>query len=249
MPLTVTCPTCGHEYQLSSKLAGKTLRCKLCQGAIQAPAAPRAAPASIAEPAFAAAPARAAPSLPDEPDTMESQPAPARQPSATGHPQPLTYASPPLISKERMLAGRICYFLAGLGYLGATCVGIASLFAGAALLQAGGLPPEAAAIVAVIMIAAVAIGMGISTVYLICGINIRKGGRTSVIIALVLGSLHLPLLLAGIVLGALSALMAGANAATAIQLCIQVLYAAAVGQLIHYLIKVLREPRAAVSLA
>jgi hypothetical protein len=239
MPITVTCPTCGHEYHLSSKLGGKTLRCKLCQGAVTCPVAkPGAAGDSVDLLAVAAAPAAASAST----RRPARRPAPSAPEQTLAEPEtpatPRRLSAPP--SKDRLLAGRICFVVTGLGYFYAILFGIAAM-----ALRPDNMYRDASTFYTIIALAICAAVVAFSSVYLVCGILIRKGGHASVIIALILGSLHFLLLLTASVLSVLAALMNGVNTTGAIQVVLLVLYTAAVGQLIHYLIKILRQPRPA----
>jgi hypothetical protein len=66
-----------------------------------------------------------------------------------------------------------------------------------------------------------------------------------VIVALIFGSLHELLVIAGLYFILLAIAAKGTDTSTIAQLCVQVLFAAALGRLILYLIRILREPAAA----
>jgi predicted Zn finger-like uncharacterized protein len=55
MTLYVRCPSCDAHYALNDDLAGKNIRCKVCQTVFQAPEAQADAPAAVDEPARARA--------------------------------------------------------------------------------------------------------------------------------------------------------------------------------------------------
>jgi hypothetical protein len=250
MPMSVACPTCGHNYSISRKLAGKTLRCKKCEGPIKVPQ-----PAAVEEP----------PSVAQMPTGMSMRPAstglqsaeyaaagpagaayaPPARPPALPPSQTMSYRSGPVeVSKDRLLAGRICYVLSALGFLGGSCVGILGVFAASMGRQfLAGAPPGLAAFVGVILGIVGALLFGVATIYLVCGINIRKGGHASAIVALIVACLHTLLVLLGLFSTLMGIARLGADSGSAVQAVVQVVYAAALGQLIFYLARVLQEPR------
>ncbi|MGN6368497.1 MAG: hypothetical protein ACTHN5_09570 [Phycisphaerae bacterium] len=151
------------------------------------------------------------------------------------------------ISRNRKRASVILFVLSGLGYLGVGCIACAGV---AVFAAPKALPPGAPApILATVLIVFGLFGVLIATVYLICGIRIRKGGFVSAVVALVLASLHELLLLLGVVSVLVQGFLIGGRAAgppgqVVFQLIFQVCFILAIGQLIYYLIKILREPRA-----
>ena len=89
--------------------------------------------------------------------------------------------------------------------------------------------------------------LAVATTYLICGINIRAGGYASVIVALVLASLH-SLILAAELVFAIPATVAssqeeGAGIGVFLPVVTSALITAAVVQLVYYLIRILMERR------
>jgi hypothetical protein len=157
------------------------------------------------------------------------------------------FAAPAEISRSRRLAARISFVLCGILYVGTFCCvgsGVAILVLPNAAPP--GFPPG--------LISAFCIGLGafsaiVATVYLVCGINIRRGGFVSAIIALVVACIHELLILVMIISG-LVQMAVGARAAAAspgelaFGLIFYGIFLLALGQLIFYLIKILREPRA-----
>ncbi|HUO10054.1 MAG TPA: hypothetical protein VM008_17240 [Phycisphaerae bacterium] len=152
-------------------------------------------------------------------------------------------------SRDRLMAGRICIVLSVLLYVGFTCIGCAGLVLlvlppGA---HQGGPPGAPLPIVgAVSLVMAVLVG-GVATTYLVCGLKIRKGGRISAIVALVVASLHVLLIAIIIATAVFRQVLGGAPMPIgqfAIPLTIQLLFLLAVGQLLYHLVKILREPSA-----
>jgi hypothetical protein len=146
------------------------------------------------------------------------------------------------ITHNRNRAARICFFLAAMGLALTTCSGIGFsqiiLRGGIWNLSGNGI------IIAILTLAMIT---GVCTIYLLCGINIQRGGRASVVVATILGILHT----LAILVGALWTLVMLLNSSSTvlsrwfaiIPTFFELLYAAAVAQLVYYLIKVLREPQ------
>jgi hypothetical protein len=260
--LIATCQGCGHKYKLLPQQAGKTLKCKICGGVVHAPGMPGGGapvPAS-------AAPQPTPPRVEASDDTydMTASPEPAPRPIPRAMPAPVSYQSrqsqAPEISKDRLRAGRICIILSILGYLAGFCIGAAGILllgVGAAGARggagAGGGPlgpggPGAAGILAImggVVFVIAGFLLVVSTTYLVCGINIRKGGFISAVVALIVASLHLLLLLAGLAFNLFQMANPGAGREPPgpVAMIIQLLYTAAIAQLVYLLVKVLREPR------
>ncbi|HVT82035.1 MAG TPA: hypothetical protein VHM90_15425 [Phycisphaerae bacterium] len=147
-----------------------------------------------------------------------------------------------VISRERMMAGRICFGWGAIKLLLCTCVGLSflttlgRLVSHRAMGAAGGVTAVYGVILAVIM------AWGLA--YIFGGINIRRGGTVSVIVCLVLATIQL--LFAGLatLLYLMVALTQEPLMFVAVVICL--LAGAALGQLYYYLIMILRQPRAAV---
>ena len=157
------------------------------------------------------------------------------------------FAAPGEISRNRRFAARICFVLCGLLYVGMFCC----VFSGVAVLLLPnavppGFPPG--------LISAFCIGLGVfsaivATVYLVCGIKIRRGGLVSPIVALVIACIHELLILLMIISGLVQMAVGVPNAAAGpgeltFGLIFYGIFLLALAQLIFYLIKILREPRA-----
>ena len=215
MVINAVCPHCKRVYPVDEQYAGQTFSCETCGNPFTVPAP------GVVQP-VAAVP-------------------------AMGVSRPTIEYGATEISRERRLAARICFVLAGLMYLGVTCVACGGVLIFSVPNAA---PPGAAAgLVATVLIVIAVIAAGVATTYLVCGLNIRKGGFISAVIALVLASLHEVLILIGIAASIIQAAVlgrhvAGPAAPYIIQMVIQGILCLAVGQLIYYLIKVVREPRA-----
>ncbi|HVT80509.1 MAG TPA: hypothetical protein VHM90_07625 [Phycisphaerae bacterium] len=150
--------------------------------------------------------------------------------------------SPP--SEYRTKAGRILISLAVLVYIGSTCLGVGTvlIFAMANSAEiANKLPAGVAAFAGIALLLATLFSLAVGTTYLMCGLSIRKGGGlVPVIIALILGGLHELLAVLSLGFEALAMVNGGGNF---IGFGIQLLFVVGVGQLIFYLIQILREPR------
>ena len=156
---------------------------------------------------------------------------------------PLSYQSRevPLISKNRRMAGRILMVLGILGIVAGLSCGGLSIFMG---VRAA--PATDNLMFLVIGVVYFILGEGAGITYVICSRKIRSGGYASVIVALILGSVHeLCLLMAFVGMAMMFVLRPRTSdlGPIIISAVIELFVAAAVAQLLYYLIRILREPR------
>jgi hypothetical protein len=155
------------------------------------------------------------------------------------------FAAPGEISRNRRFSAVISFVMSGLLYISACCCGLG----GAAILAIPNAVPQGmpAGVLAAACFVIAVFSIIIGTVYLVCGINIRKGGFASAVLALVVASLHELITLIMMIMAIVQAALAGFRGGTAGQfvfvLLIYGLFIVALGQLIYFLIKVVREPR------
>ena len=149
------------------------------------------------------------------------------------------------ISRNRRLSGRVCFVLSGLLYAGACFCGIVGT---AFFAVPNAVPPGlAAGVFAVIFLGIGLFNAVVATLYLVCGIFIRKGGFVSAVIALVAASIHALIILIMMIAATAQAGRAGFHGGTvgqfAFVLSLYGIFLLALCQLIYFLIKVVREPR------
>ena len=99
------------------------------------------------------------------------------------------------------------------------------------------------ALMMVIVRVALAFLIAWATGYLICGLCIRKGGHISVIVALVMASIHFLWALLHLVSDIAGMVAGRAGGQTIFWFIIALVSAGAAGPLMYYLIKILKEPQ------
>jgi hypothetical protein len=149
----------------------------------------------------------------------------------------LAYQTPetPGLSKARRLAARIAIWIGVLSSLAGTCLGVVFLGVAAALSRssgggAGGPSPGSWAVFfGVVGTIAAGFVLALGVTYLVGGILIRRGSRAWVNILFVVAICHEALLGIGLLFGLISLIV---NPRSIISFLVQLLYAAAIGQLI-----------------
>ena len=155
------------------------------------------------------------------------------------------FAAPGELSRNRRFSAVICFVMGGLLFFSACCCGLG----GAAFLAIPNAAPQGmpVGVMATVCFGIAVVSVIIATVYIVCGIYIRKGGFRSTVLALVVASLHELIVLIMMIIAIVQAALVGFRGGTAGQFAFVVLiygiFIALLGQLIYFLIKVLREPR------
>jgi len=139
-----------------------------------------------------------------------------------------------VISRDRMLAGRSCTAWGVLMFIFPTCAGLV-------VIESFGRPGTGVRSEAISAGVVLLLSIAYATAYLLCGVHIRRGGMISSIVCLVLASLQFAVSALAVVYTLIMALTQSPVAFIGMLICL--LFAAAVGQLVIYLIKILRQPR------
>jgi len=239
------CTKCGSTISEAEipHIWREAIVCQGCYERLAKPATPATAPPPRQAPKpIAATTPMAAPSA--SAVSALSQIARAAQAPLAGAPTAQVRPEP---SRARRLAARSCIVLSILQYLGGGLMGLGTV----GIIVAGAqhspkLPSGASIMIGIAMLMMAVLCLAVATAYLVCGLKMRRGGLASVIVALVLASLSelgaLFLTVAGLV-GEVQTEMAGGHLAGFVMLGIYLLAIAAFGQLIFFLVQVLREPR------